>query len=132
MFPLVHSCDSFSKDNDSFQAKFNSLIALNQANRGDLVRSPTRSKLAQFLGQLNEGRDATSLWYFLSIHDSILFPLVDFLQWKDRIVRTTTNKTKKKQQQQLQQQQTGTLDSSKRSVQVSSNDVDESKRLRVS
>jgi hypothetical protein len=75
------------QDNESFQAKFNSLIALNQANRGDLVRSPTRAKLATFIGQLNEGSaaDPTSLWYFLSIHDTILFPLVEFLNWKERI-----------------------------------------------
>ena len=59
------------------------MIELNQANRGDLVRNPTRDKLATFIGHLNEpGHDPTSLWYFLSIHDNILYPLVHFLQWK--------------------------------------------------
>jgi hypothetical protein len=76
------------QDNDSFQAKFNALIELNQANRGDLVRSPTREKLAAFLERLSSQHaqhdDAypTALWYFLTIHDSILHPLVGFLKWK--------------------------------------------------
>lgn len=79
-------------DDESFQAKFNALIELNQANRGDLVRSPTRDKLAKFIVHLNEqGNDPTSLWYFLSIHDNILFPLVEFMQWK----RTTTSTSKR-------------------------------------
>ncbi|KAL3933584.1 MAG: hypothetical protein SGARI_003672 [Bacillariaceae sp.] len=74
------------QDNESFQAKFNALIELNQANRGDLVRSPTREKLAEFMGKLrdNNPEDPTSLWYFLTIHDSILHPLAGFLKWKDR------------------------------------------------
>ena len=41
------------QDNDSFQAKFNSLIELNQANRGDLLRNPTREKLATFIETLS-------------------------------------------------------------------------------
>lgn len=89
------------QDNESFQSKFNSLIELNQANRADLIRNPTRDKLASFVAQLNEqsehqsatrsagsvGGDPTALWYFLSIHDTILFPLVEFWQWKRRIER---------------------------------------------
>lgn len=88
------------QDNDSFQSKFNSLIELNQANRADLIRNPTRAKLADFITQLNEqseqsasrsagsvGGDPTALWYFLSIHDTILFPLIEFWQWKRRIER---------------------------------------------
>mmetsp|Transcript_10691 Transcript_10691/g.25506 ORF Transcript_10691/g.25506 Transcript_10691/m.25506 type:complete len:603 (-) Transcript_10691:176-1984(-) len=74
-------------DNHSFQGKFNSLIELNQANRGDLVRNPSREKLVEFLDRLNEQSprgvaDGTSLWYFLTIHESILRPLVSFLKWK--------------------------------------------------
>ena len=34
--------------------------------------------------QDNNPEDPTSLWYFLTIHDSILHPLVGFLKWKDR------------------------------------------------
>ncbi len=83
------------QDDESFQAKFNSLIELNQANRGDLVRSPSRQKLATFIAQLNEqGHDPTSLWYFLSIHDNILFPLVEFMQFK-RSNETRVNNNKR-------------------------------------
>jgi hypothetical protein len=56
------------------------LIQLNQANRGDLLRSPTLEKLATFIEQLRE--DPTALWYFFTIHDTILFPFVNFVQWK--------------------------------------------------
>jgi len=42
------------QDNDFFQAKFNCLIELNQANRGDLVRSPTREKLATFIETISK------------------------------------------------------------------------------
>lgn len=40
-------------DSENFQGKFNALIELNQAGRGDLLRSPTRSKLCQFLEKLS-------------------------------------------------------------------------------
>lgn len=93
------------QDNDSFQTKFNALIELNQANRGDLLRHPTLDKLANFLGELNSHKtaaptgqplpttvtDPTSLWYFLTIHDTILFPLGNYLQWKTRMERRTTH-----------------------------------------
>jgi hypothetical protein len=79
------------------------LIELNQANRGDLVRSPTREKLALFLERLQENQsstdDATSLWYFLTIHDSILHPLVSFLKWK------TVREEREKGHSQAQKQQ---------------------------
>ncbi|KAG7370525.1 hypothetical protein IV203_019095 [Nitzschia inconspicua] len=84
-------------DNESFQAKFNALIELNQANRGDLVRSPTREKLTAFLERLQDSQpdgDPTSLWYFLTIHDSILHPLVSFLKFKSR-----KEETRKEEQQ---------------------------------
>lgn len=95
---LVSSCHSLAiiivlsifvlQDNDSFQAKFNSLIELNQANRGDLVRSPTREKLATFLERLQDNQngdgDPTTLWYFLTIHDCILHPLVAFMKFQAR------------------------------------------------
>ena len=82
------------QDDECFQAKFNALIELNQANRGDLVRSPTKDKLAKFIGHLNEpGNEPTSLWYFLSIHENILFPLVEFLQWKRRTALTTSKRS---------------------------------------
>lgn len=42
------------QDNDTYQAKFNSLIELNQANRGDLLRSPTKEKLVVFLEKLRD------------------------------------------------------------------------------
>jgi hypothetical protein len=77
---------------------------LNQANRGDLVRSPTRAKLAKFIGQLNEGADPTSLWYFLSIHDTMLFPLVEFLNWKERI-DNKNNKAATKRTRETQDEQ---------------------------
>mmetsp|Transcript_13893 Transcript_13893/g.39527 ORF Transcript_13893/g.39527 Transcript_13893/m.39527 type:complete len:433 (+) Transcript_13893:376-1674(+) len=67
-------------DNENFQGKFAALIELNQANRGDLVRSPTRNKLVEFLITLKD--DPTAIWYFLTIHDTILFPLISFLKWK--------------------------------------------------
>mmetsp|Transcript_10688 Transcript_10688/g.25495 ORF Transcript_10688/g.25495 Transcript_10688/m.25495 type:complete len:599 (-) Transcript_10688:222-2018(-) len=91
-------------DNHSFQGKFNSLIELNQANRGDLVRNPSREKLVEFLDRLNEQSprgvaDGTSLWYFLTIHESILRPLVSFLKWKHG----------REQQQQQQQQAAAAL-----------------------
>lgn len=80
-------------DDESFQAKFNALIELNQANRGDLIRSPTKEKLAKFIGHLNDqGSDPTSLWYFLSIHENILFPLVEFMQWKRTKSLVSTSK----------------------------------------
>jgi hypothetical protein len=73
------------------------LIELNQANRGDLVRSPTKDKLAKFIGHLNEqGNDPTSLWYFLSIHENILFPLVEFLQWKRTTALASSSNNKKR------------------------------------
>ena len=56
------------------------MIELNQANRGDLVRSPTREKLAKFIEDLHA--DPTALWYFFTIHDTILFPFVEFVKWK--------------------------------------------------
>jgi hypothetical protein len=54
-----------------------------------LVRSPTRKKLTAFLERLQDNNhhadgDPTSLWYFLTIHDSILHPLVEFLKFKTR------------------------------------------------
>jgi hypothetical protein len=84
---LLFPIQLFFQDNESFQAKFNSLIELNQANRGDLVRSPTREKLVTFLERLQDNHadgDPTSLWYFLTIHDSILHPLVALLKFKTR------------------------------------------------
>ena len=97
------------------------MIELNQANRGDLVRSPTRTKLADFLIRLQENHhigggssgtsvatalrnddgdiDPTSLWYFLTIHDSILHPLVNFLKWK------TQREDREEQEKKIQQRQ---------------------------
>jgi hypothetical protein len=72
------------------------LIELNQANRGDLVRSPTRGKLLKFIGKLNETTTgATSLWYFFTIHDAVLFPLVNYLQFKDHVQYKRVAETKK-------------------------------------
>lgn len=92
------------------------MIALNQANRGDLLRSPTRAKLAKFIATLNDNNrdgdgdgDPTSLWYFLSIHDTILFPLVEFLQWQRRV------ETQKQQQQQRHRPQQQTTDNKRSS-----------------
>ncbi len=63
---------------------------MNQANRGALVRSPTPEKLAVFLDRLKD--DPTALWYFLTIHrDSILYPLVRFLKWKNAIQEKNRN-----------------------------------------
>ena len=53
---------------------------MNQANRGDLIRNPTLPKLIQFLHNLRS--DPTALWYFWTIHDTILFPFVKYLQFK--------------------------------------------------
>lgn len=87
LIQLMHHVYTNPQDNDSFQAKFNALIELNQANRGNLVRSPTREKLIVFLEKLSSHQnhhelDPTALWYFLTIHDSILHPLVGFLKFK--------------------------------------------------
>jgi hypothetical protein len=72
-------------DSHRFQGLFNLLIELNQAGRGDLLRSPSLAKLGTFMGELH---DPTALWFFLRIHDTIRDPLVAFLQWKSHIVRS--------------------------------------------
>eukprot|EP00980_Cylindrotheca_fusiformis_P021837 scaffold8673_cov126-Cylindrotheca_fusiformis.AAC.4 len=78
-------------DNDTFQAKFNSLIELNQANRGDLLRSPTKEKLIVFLDKLKD--DPTALMHFFTIHDAILFPMVEFLALKNRLDKARSSRT---------------------------------------
>jgi hypothetical protein len=95
-----------TQDNQSFQGKFNSLIELNQANRGDLLRNPSRQKLIDFLERLNEQSprgvaDGTSLWYFLTIHESILRPLVAFLKWKHRRPQDPQQQHQEQEQQQV-------------------------------
>ncbi|KAL3934125.1 MAG: hypothetical protein SGBAC_010086 [Bacillariaceae sp.] len=67
-------------DHDTYQAKFNSLIELNAANRGDLVRSPSKEKLINFFEAIKG--DPTALFHFFTIHESILHPTVKFLLWK--------------------------------------------------
>lgn len=66
-------------DSSRFQGLFNLLIDLNQAGRGDLLRSPSLDKLASFIAELY---DKTALWFFLRIHNTIRDPLIEYLQWK--------------------------------------------------
>ena len=72
-------------DDEMFQGKFNALIELNQAGRGDLLRNPTLSKLTNFLDYLKD--DASALWFFFSIHDSVRNLMADYLLWKMRLER---------------------------------------------
>jgi hypothetical protein len=72
-------------DDETFQGKFNALIELNQAGRGDLLRTFTLEKLTEFLGKLSQ--DATAMWFFLCIHECVRTPLIDYLLWKDNFVR---------------------------------------------
>mmetsp|Transcript_30783 Transcript_30783/g.73892 ORF Transcript_30783/g.73892 Transcript_30783/m.73892 type:complete len:406 (+) Transcript_30783:602-1819(+) len=87
-------------DHDTYQAKFNSLIELNAANRGDLVRSPSKEKLINFFDALKD--DPTALFHFFTIHESILHPTVKFLLWKylkehpKKATQTTTETTETK------------------------------------
>jgi hypothetical protein len=72
-------------DDEAFQGKFNALIELNQAGRGDLLRTPTLSKMVNFLDYLKD--DASALWYFFSIHDSARTLLAEYLLWKTKLLR---------------------------------------------
>jgi hypothetical protein len=84
----------YIQDDESFQGRFNSLIELNQANRGDLVRNPTSEKLIAFFEKLKD--DPTAIWYFLTIHDTVLYPFISYLRWKsdkEREKATTTTIT---------------------------------------
>jgi hypothetical protein len=82
-------------DDELFQGKFNALIELNQAGRGDLLRNPSTTKLVSFLEQLKH--DPSAIWFFFSIHDTIRILLTDYLVWKEKIVKH--NQYKKIQQQ---------------------------------
>jgi hypothetical protein len=77
-------------DDEHFQGKFNALIELNQAGRGDLLRNPSLEKLVSFLGQLQ--RDPSAIWFFLSIHDTTRILLTDYLVWKEKIIKQNQQK----------------------------------------
>ena len=79
-------------DVESYQHRFNALIELNQAGRGDLLRSPTKEKFISFLEKIHG--DTTSTWYFLRIHDTLREPFIRYWLWKSQL-----------EQQQQQQQQ---------------------------
>jgi hypothetical protein len=88
MIQAIYNAHEFTilQDNDQFQGKFNSLIELNQADRGDLVRSPTREKLATFLAKLKDDPTGT-----FQLHTSTFFspPLLVCLRWK-HLLRTVS------------------------------------------
>lgn len=77
-------------DDEHFQGKFNALIELNQAGRGDLLRNPSRNKLVSFLEKLQH--DPSSIWFFFSIHDTTRILLTDYLVWKEKIVKQNQKK----------------------------------------
>jgi len=58
--------------------------------------------------------DPTALWYFLTIHDSILYPFCRFFQWKlkregsaKRVMATTTDSLEDATTMAVKRQKTG-------------------------
>lgn len=72
---------SVNVDNLFFQGRFSAIIELNQAGRGDLLRSPSREKFIAFMERI--AHDPSAIWYFLSVHDEIRDALVNFMIMKE-------------------------------------------------
>ena len=75
------------------------MIELNQAGRGNLIHHPSRRKLTEFLQKLQE--DPTAVWYFLTIHDTILYPLVRFLKWKHQVEQSKSMQRQEQEEPQI-------------------------------